>query len=169
MSRPESIKTLFLLRHAKASPIVAGMSDFDRPLHDDGKKAAELIGQLLSSRGVTLDLILSSPAVRARETIEFVLKAAGLEAELRYDQRIYEAGPDQLLDVISEIEDDKHPVMLVGHNPAFEELLQALTGQAEHLSAGALAKIVFAIPTWGKIQEKNATLDWVVQPKELVK
>ncbi|HET6890703.1 MAG TPA: histidine phosphatase family protein, partial [Pyrinomonadaceae bacterium] len=98
MSTPESIKTLFLLRHAKASPIVAGMSDFERPLHDDGKKAAELIGQLLSSRGVTLDLILSSPAVRARETIELVLEAARLEVEIRYDQSIYEAGPDQLLD-----------------------------------------------------------------------
>ena len=169
MSTPVSIKTLFLLRHAKATPTVAGMDDFERPLRDDGKKAAELIGQLLSSRGVTLDLVLSSPAVRARETIELVLKAARLEAELRYDQRIYEAGPDQLLDVISDIENDKHPVMMVGHNPAFEELLQTLTGQAERLSAGALAKVVLAIPTWRKIQEKKGTLDWVAQPKELVK
>jgi phosphohistidine phosphatase len=167
MSTPESIKTLFLLRHAKASPAVAGMTDFERPLHEQGKQAAALIGRLLSGRGVTLDVVLSSPAHRARETIELVMKAANLEAELRYDQRIYEAGPDQLLDVISEIEDDKHPVMLVGHNPAFEELLQALTGQAEQLSAGALAKLVFAISTWRKIQEKNGRLDWVIQPKEL--
>jgi phosphohistidine phosphatase len=169
MSKPESIKTLFLLRHAKASPTVAGVTDFDRPLHEQGKKAAELIGQLLSSRGVTLDLILSSPAVRARETIEFVMQAAGLTTELRYDQRIYEGGPVQLLEIISDIQDDRHPVMMVGHNPSFEELVQVLTGQAEHLSAGALAKIVFATATWREIQEKKGRLDWVVQPKELVK
>lgn len=169
MATPESIKTLFLLRHAKASPIVAGMDDFDRPLHDEGRKAAELIGQLLSSRGVTLDLVLSSPAVRARETIDVVLKAARLEAELRYDQRIYEGGPVQLLEIISQIEDDRHPVMMVGHNPSFEELLQALTGQAEHLSAGALAKIVFDTATWREVQEKKGRLDWVMQPKELLK
>jgi len=167
MSTPESIKTLFLLRHAKASPIVDDMLDFDRPLTKQGEKAAELIGQLLSSRGVTLDLILSSPAVRARETIELVMKAAGLQAKLRFDQRIYEAGPVQLLEIISQIEDDRHPVMMVGHNPSFEELLQALTGQAEHLSAGALAKIIFDTATWREIQEKKGALDWVVQPKEL--
>jgi phosphohistidine phosphatase len=169
MSMPESIKTLFLLRHAKASPSVAGMADFDRPLHDDGKKAAELIGELLSTRGVTLDLILSSPAVRARETIELVLKAANLAAEVRYDQRIYDGGLDPLLEIISETGDDKHPVMLVGHNPSFEELLQALIGHSEHLSAGALAKIVFATTTWRRIQETQGRLDWVIQPKELMK
>jgi phosphohistidine phosphatase len=169
MSTPKSIKTLFLLRHAKASPAVADMTDFDRSLHDEGKKAAELIGQLLSSRGVTLDLILSSPAIRARETIELVMKSAGLEPELRYDQRIYEAGPVQLLEIISEIEDDRHPVMMVGHNPSLEELLQALTGQAQHLSAGAMAKIVFDTNTWGRIQETKGRLDWVIQPKELLK
>jgi phosphohistidine phosphatase len=169
MARPESIKTLFLLRHAKASPIDAGMTDFDRPLHNEGRNAADLIGQTLLSRGVTLDLVLSSPAVRARETVELVLQAAKFEVELHYDQRIYEAGPDQLLAVISEIEDDKNPVMLVGHNPAFEELVQAVTGQEEHLSAGALAKIVFANSTWDEIQEKKGRLDWVIQPKELVK
>ena len=169
MSTPKSIKTLFLLRHAKASPTVAGMTDFDRPLHKEGKKATELIGQLLSSRGVTLDLILSSPAVRARETIEIVMHAAGLQTELRFDQRIYEAGPVQLLEIISQIEDDRHPVMMVGHNPSLEELLQALTGQAEHLSAGALAKIIFPTASWREIQEKKGVLDWVIQPKELMK
>lgn len=162
------MKILFVLRHAKSSWNDAGQ-DFERPLDSRGRKAAELIGAFIRKRRVELDLVLSSPAVRARETIERTMKAAGLRTELRYDQRIYEAGPLRLLEVISQIEDEKSAVLLVGHNPGLEELLHVLTNRVEHMSTGTLAKITFGTTKWRKALEKKGNLDWLIKPKELEK
>ena len=167
MTKPENVKVLFLVRHAKARSITPGMTDFDRPLHDDGKRAAELVGEFLNRKDVEMDLILSSPALRARETIETVLKAARLDVDVNYDARIYEAGPTQLLEMISQLPEDKDMVMLVGHNPSLEELLQALTGEVRKMSAGAIANIAFTATEWSKALEEKGKLDWLVSPKEL--
>jgi phosphohistidine phosphatase len=169
MAKPENVKILFLLRHAKARSMAPEITDFDRPLHDDGRRAAELVGEFLNSKDVELDLILSSPALRARETIETVLKTARLDVDVSYDARIYEAGPTQLLEMISQLPEDKEMVMLVGHNPSLEELLQALTGEVRKMSAGAIANIPFTATEWSKVLEEKGKLDWLVGPKELEK
>lgn len=161
------MKTLFILRHAKSSWKDSALQDYDRPLNGRGRKAAELIGGFIRKQKVRPDLILSSPAVRARETIEIVMKTAKLGIELRYDQRIYEAGPLRLLEVISQIDEDRSIVLLVGHNPGLEELLHVLTDRVEQMSTGTLAKISFGTTKWRKTLEKKGSLDWLVKPKEL--
>ncbi|MGH9906510.1 MAG: SixA phosphatase family protein [Pyrinomonadaceae bacterium] len=163
------MKTIFLLRHAKSSWKDPSLADFDRPLNSRGRKAAELIGGFIRREKIIPDLVLSSPAVRARETIEIVMKSAKLPSELRYDQRIYEAGPLRLLEVISQIEEDKTSVVLVGHNPGMEELLQVLTGRVERLSTGNLGKISLGTTKWSKTADKKGTLDWLIKPIELEK
>jgi phosphohistidine phosphatase len=163
------MKTIFLLRHAKSSWKDSSSPDFDRPLNSRGRKSAELIGGFIRREKFVPDLVLSSPAVRARETIEIVMKVAKLASEIRYDERIYEAGPLRLLEVISQIEESKASVLLVGHNPGLEELLQVLTGPAERLTTGNLAKISLATTKWNKTLDKKGTLDWLVRPKELEK
>ena len=95
--------------------------------------------------------------------------AARLNVDVNYDARMYEAGPAQLLEMISQIPEDKDIVMLVGHNPNLEELLQALTGEVRKLSAGAIANIAFGATEWGKALEENGKLDWLVNPKDLEK
>jgi phosphohistidine phosphatase len=161
------MKTLLLLRHAKSSWNDAGLQDFDRPLNGRGRKAAETIGRFIRKQRVAPDLLLSSPALRARETIETIMKTAKLQSELRFDQRIYEAGPLRLLEVVSQIEEDRSTVLLVGHNPGMEELLQLLTGSTEHMATGTLAKIDFKAASWSKVLEEKGSLDWIVKPKEL--
>lgn len=126
------------------------------------------MGRFIRKKRVAPDLLLSSPAVRARATIEMVVKAAKLASELRYDQRIYEAGPLRLLEVVSQIEEERSIVLLVGHNPGMEELLQLLTDRVEHMATGTLAKIDLKIARWSKVLEEKGTLDWIVKPKELV-
>lgn len=161
------MKTLFLLRHAKSSWKDSTLQDFDRPLNGRGRKASEFVGAFIRKQKLTPDLILSSPAVRARETIEIVLKAAKLQVELRYDQRIYEADALRLLEVISQIDEHKSAVMIVGHNPALEELFEVLTGRPERINTGMLAKIDLATTKWSKTLEGKGSLDWLVKPKEL--
>lgn len=161
------MKTLLLLRHAKSSWKDTSLQDFDRPLNGRGRKAAEMVARFIRKQRVAPDLLLSSPAIRARETIETVIKAAKLSAELRYDQRIYEAGPLRLLEIVSQIEEERGTVLLVGHNPGMEELLQLLTDRPEHMTTGTLAKIDLKADKWSKVLEQKGTLDWIVKPKKL--
>ena len=161
------MKTLLLLRHAKSSWKESAMKDFDRPLNQRGLKAAPTIGRLMRKRKLQPDLVLSSPAERARQTTQLVLDAAGFKTELRYDERIYEASAARLFEIVSQIEDDANIAMLVGHNPGLEELLEALTGAARSLSTAALACIEVDIERWSKLRAGEHELAWLVKPKEL--
>ena len=128
------MKNLLLLRHAKSSRDDPGLPDFDRPLNDRGKSDAKLMGRFMHEKGIRPEVIVCSPAKRARRTAELVLKAAELSLTPVYDERIYEAEAQNLLQVISEIEPSVSLAMLVGHNPGFEELFHALTGET-HFAA----------------------------------
>src|SRR3954452_6523815 len=85
------MKTLLLLRHAKSSHDDSTIQDIDRRLNERGRNDAILIGKYLHQKKVHLDLALSSPATRARQTIELVLKSAGQKIEPTFEKRIYEA------------------------------------------------------------------------------
>ena len=161
------MKTLFLLRHAKSSWKDQALADFERPLNDRGRKAAELIGNFIAKQNVTIDLVISSPAVRARQTIDLVLKTARRSPELRFDQRVYEATPTRLLEITSQIEDDRKSVLLVGHNPGMEELLTLLVGVEQHMPTASLAKVVLSSKKWDKILTEKGVLESFVRAKEL--
>jgi phosphohistidine phosphatase len=161
------MKTLLLLRHAKSSREDPSLQDFDRPLNERGKKDAPLIGKYARRQKIKADLVISSPAERARQTAELVLKSAGLKLELRFDKRIYEASLRRLLSVISQIEDTINTLIMVGHNPGFEELFEALTGQARDLPTASLACIELSVDKWSKVRAGVGDLKWLVTPKEL--
>ena len=143
------------------------MPDFDRPLKDRGRKAAKLIGRHLGREKWGDPLVLCSPALRTRETAEIVLKHANLRVEMRYEERIYEASLRDLIQVVSEIPDNKTVAIMIGHNPGFEELLAYLTGEGRRMPTAALAKINFDAASWTDIKEDEGTLEWFVTPKEL--
>jgi phosphohistidine phosphatase len=160
------MKTLLLLRHAKSSRKDPDVKDFDRPLNQRGLKAASLVGEFIRKRKVQPDLVLSSPAERARQTTELVLAEAGLKIAVRHDERIYEATGARLLEVVAQIEDEVKVAMLVGHNPGFEELLEALTGEAHNLPTAALAGVELDIEKWNKVRAATGRLEWLVNPKD---
>jgi phosphohistidine phosphatase len=161
------MKTLLLLRHAKSSKDDPSLIDFDRPLNERGKNDAQLIGKYIRQQKIKADFVVSSPAERARQTAELVVKSAGLKVELRFDKRIYEAAVRSLLNVVSQIEDTANAVVLVGHNPGFAELLEALTGEARDLPTASLACIELSLEKWSKAQANVGQLKWLVTPKKL--
>ena len=161
------MKTLLLLRHAKSSWKEIGMRDFDRPLNERGCRAAPLIGHYLHAQKLAPDLVLSSPAERARQTATLVLESAALAAALRYDERIYEASVDQLLEVIAQTSDSTEMLLLVGHNPGMEELIQRLTGATERMRTATLARIDLNTEEWSKVRAGAGRLAFVVSPKDL--
>jgi phosphohistidine phosphatase len=161
------MKKLLLLRHAKSSWKDATLPDFERPLNGRGLRAAPIVGKFLREQKLRPDLVISSPAKRTRETIALVLEAAQLETEVRYDERIYEASVSRLLEVVSEIEDDKTDVMLVGHNPGFENLLERLTTESARMPTAALARIILNAEKWDEAAAQGGRLEWLVKAKEL--
>jgi phosphohistidine phosphatase len=143
------------------------LRDFDRPLKSRGRDAAKQIGKRLAADNFKPDLVLCSPAVRTRETVELVLKKAGVDIEPRYEQRIYEASVRDLREVVSEIPDDKQVVMMIGHNPGFEELLSFLTGELRRMPTCALATIELESGSWKDVRASESRLKSFITPHEL--
>jgi len=159
--------TLYLLRHAKSSWDDASQPDFERSLSDRGRNACAFIGEFIQEKGIDFDLVLVSTAVRTRETIELVKERAKFLGEVRYDERIYEATVSQLLEIISQIDNDRESVLLVGHNPGIEELLGLLTGEQHRVTTANFAKIQLNAREWSANLANQGALQWVVQPKEI--
>ncbi len=160
------MKTLFLLRHAKAIPSEPGGSDFDRTLTEQGSRDAEMVGQYLGGRQLKIDLVISSPAKRARETTELVLHGARLAVDVRNDPRIYDATSQDLLAVISESDPQLQSIMVVGHNPGMEDLLRSLTGRSESMSTAALAEIDIDADGWSNVIAGDCTLKRIVTARD---
>jgi len=161
------MKTLLILRHAKSSWKDAGLADHERPLNHRGRRTARLMGRYMSARKALPDLILSSTALRARETAELAIAAMRAPMDLRYDERLYLATVPTLLEVISQIEDDRKRPLLIWHNPGLEDLVFRLSGKARAVPTGALAKISFDIDRWSEAVRTSGVLDWLAKPRDL--
>jgi len=142
------MKTLLVLRHAKSSWKHDALDDHDRPLNKRGKKAAPLMGQLLTRQNAVPDLILSSTAKRARATAKRVVKAMGYEGQVIYEQTMYLAEPGAYLKAIRDHAETHERVLIIGHNPGLEALVQAMTGTDQPLPTAALAEIQLTIQSW---------------------
>lgn len=161
------MKTLYLLRHAKSSWDDTTLSDLDRPLNARGLNAAPFMGALMKERGLTPEHIISSPATRARETAALVRDAADLKNEIEYDERIYNASVGALLSVIAEIDDRIKSVLIVGHNPGSEGLIQYLTGAIVSMPTAALAVIELDLKAWNSIGGMSGKLTDAIRPKDV--
>jgi phosphohistidine phosphatase len=161
------MKTLYILRHAKSSWDDAALSDFERPLNERGLKAAPLVGSVMKKNQFQPELILSSPARRAEQTAALIKQSAGIGGAIRFDERIYEASPARLLEVISEQEEKIQSVMLVGHNPGLEGLLKFLTGELQPMPTAALAIVDLEAEKWSQINSSKGNLRTLIRPKEI--
>lgn len=160
------MKTLYLLRHAKSSWKDPALADFDRPLNERGRRAAPFMGRLAKERGLTIDVIRSSPAKRARDTAELFCSSLGFDVEILHDEQIYEATPGTLLHVVSETDDRVEYLLLVGHNPGMEALIRLLTHRIEPMPTAALAVIEIPIGHWAELAPGTGTLTAVLRPRE---
>lgn len=160
------MKTLFVLRHAKSSWAVADIADFDRPLNKRGLAAAPFMGELMRVRKLLPDAIICSPAKRAKETAQLVKNAGRLEAEISFDDRIYEASPQTLLAVAAGIDNLFSSAMFVGHNPGVEGFIRLLSGRREQMATASLAVLDLYIGGWNQIRAGCGNLRSVVRPRE---
>ncbi|MDB5262512.1 MAG: phosphohistidine phosphatase [Adhaeribacter sp.] len=161
------MKTLYLLRHAKSSWDFEELSDHDRPLNNRGRKDAPLMGRELASREVTVDLIVTSSAVRALTTATLVAKELEYDPEkIAVEEEIYKANKQELLAIINNIPNQFEKVMLVGHNFTITELANMLSPDlVPTMPTAGVVCLQFNCGTWAEINKENGNLVFFDIPK----
>jgi phosphohistidine phosphatase len=168
------MKSLTLIRHGKAERPEGYPLDFDRPLTDRGHKDASRISAVLAEIEPSVDLLVSSPTARTRQTAERIAHALPYAKPVIWEERIYEASAEELLAVLSNTPQDIQHLLLVGHNPGMEELATGLmagttTSPNVHMPTAALAHLQLEIFWWNQIRWGCGQLHLLVTPKVLRK
>jgi phosphohistidine phosphatase len=163
------MKTLLVLRHAKSSRDDRTLDDHERPLNERGQRDAPRMGEVIREHGLAPDVILSSDALRARQTAEAAAKAAHYAGEILLDPRLYDASPADILRVLRTVDEtNASTVMIVGHNPGLEELVARLTLERQDLPTAALAQIALPVDHWRDLTvSRRGSLIGLWRPKEL--
>jgi phosphohistidine phosphatase len=153
------MKTLLVLRHAKTEPD-APAGDHARQLTARGRRDAATMAAYAKSRVGTPDAIVTSDARRAVQTAEIVAAGIGFTGPLTVEPRVYAANLEALLDVVHALPAATDRVILVSHNPGFEELAAALArgGEPVRLPTAAFAHLEFDAPTWAAVRPGSGTL-----------
>jgi phosphohistidine phosphatase len=164
------MKTLYVLRHAKSSWDDASLGDHDRPLTGRGRRAASLIGKYMREEGIRPQLVLSSSATRARQTLDGLGDGAGT---VEVESDLYLASGDELTARLRRVEPEVASVMVIGHNPGMQDLVVTLATQGadldrvkEKFPTAALATLVID-GDWSDLGERDARLVALVFPKDL--
>jgi phosphohistidine phosphatase len=164
------MKTLLVLRHAKSSWNEPGVEDHERSLNARGRRDARRMGDLVREQGLIPDVIISSDALRARLTAEAVAEAARYPGEIVFDHRLYLASPADIVAVLRTVpETNAETVMIVGHNPGFEQLVAQLTREQQDFPTAAVAQIALPIDRWDDVEASTrGALVELWRPKELL-
>ncbi|MEA3336866.1 MAG: histidine phosphatase family protein [Chloroflexota bacterium] len=170
------MKKLSLLRHGKSDWAASFDTDYDRPLKERGRRDVPMMGQFFADVDLVPDLLVSSPATRARQTAELFAEAAGYEGTIEWQESIYAASSGALMQVVRGLANEAGHVLLVGHNPGFEELAGCLVGADGYglalgvrMPTAAAAHIYLTVERWADCQVDCGQLQWLVSPKLLWK
>ena len=171
------MKTLALMRHAKAGRSAPGLGDFERPLTRRGAEAAPRMGRAMRALGVSPDLVLCSQARRACETWDLVAPELDGAPRVQIRPGLYLAAPVALLDAVRSVEAAAGLVLLIGHNPGLEWLAGVLCGPESDPGAvrvwsgkfptAGLAVLTFEIASWRDLGRGKGRLIHFLRPGDL--
>lgn len=154
--------TLYIVRHAYAEEGDRHTKDFDRHLNGKGMGQAMKAGRKLKERGVKPDLMVSSPASRALTTAELIAERIGYDRdEIIQEEEMYNASFRTLLLLVQKLPDDKHEVMITGHNPGFSYMAEHLSHKETNgLPKAGMVKITFDTDRWALASEDTSAFAW---------
>ena len=165
------MKTLFLLRHAKSNWSDPRLDDSKRPLNKRGLKNAPDMGRRFNSRQETLDLVLTSPAVRASTTARLFVEASGHSSTIITEEReLYFSGTRSIEDIIVKQDNRIQSLMLVFHNPDITHFANSIDTSSRILNVPTcgLIKLLCDIDDWRDWSASSSELDYFDYPKKRV-
>jgi phosphohistidine phosphatase len=162
------MKTILFMRHAKSTWDGKVEEDRDRQVSKRGKKNAEQVGEFLKKEKIIPDVILSSSATRARETAEIVMNELKYHGDVCYLNKLYMGEPEIYARQIQSLQDDVEMVLVIGHSPTLDSLLQMMTGKVQTLPTASVAELKVPIESWKEFHpEVQCELVNLWRPKDL--
>ena len=162
------MKTILLMRHAKAEPGTAGQRDYDRVLSGRGSEDAARMGRAISRLSLVPGAIVSSPAARAKETAEAAAKAMGFAGTIKMERALYNAAGDTWIAVIRALPSAADVALVVAHSPGVAEAAALLCGARSRtfdVATGAVLAFDDDAERWRDLGEGEASMRWFLRPK----
>lgn len=159
------MKTLLIARHGKAEDHSLNKTDFERRLKERGKEDVDKVASLLKSK-YKIQHIVSSPAKRAYQTAKIYAKIFDIEkSSIELNEHIYEASLSTLLNVINNLNDGYDHILICGHNPSFEYIIEYLSGEEIiELPTSGVGIIEFEFDQWKLIASGTGNLKALIIP-----
>lgn len=163
----DSLKTIYLVRHAKSDWTAEFRFDHERPISERGRKNAKSLRNFLKERNVNIDLAYVSDAKRTMETLEILNKKEDLFRNVQVTHLLYEANLGIFYNLITTTEDKYNSILFLGHNPELEELANQLILRQnaykdfsffQKFSTSALVGLSFPISSWKDISTVSGKL-----------
>ena len=162
------MKSVILFRHGKSDWDAVYNTDHNRPLAKRGIKAAKRMGKYLADLDQMPDLVISSPAVRAKTTVQLAMETCEWSSEFKLDRSIYGGASGTLLDLLYNINESVGVACLVGHEPTFSSFISNCTNSGWiRFPTASMARLDFEVSAWKEIRFGQGTLAWLTRPKEL--
>ena len=164
------MKTLLLIRHAKSSWEDSGLSDYERPLNDRGKKDAPNMAERLYERGIKVDAFISSPAKRAKKTAEcFAKQYKKKDKEVVLKTELYMAGDDTFYHLLEQLDDDLDCVAIFTHNPGITDFANSLTdARIDNIPTSGVFAVTIETKKWSRVIEAKKKFLFFDYPKAVV-
>ncbi|RXJ89665.1 phosphoglycerate mutase [Arcobacter sp. CECT 8983] len=158
------MKTLYIMRHADKDTSNPNIDDYDIQITPKGLKDVENVSKKLKAKNVLPDLLVASPALRTKQTAEILAKELGYEKNIMYNEVLFQAFVNEVIESITYTFDDVDTLMIVGHNPSLTALGVNLVGLKEKILMGEGLKIEFDCNSWTSIDISNAKLCYHIKP-----
>jgi len=165
------MKTLVLIRHSKSDWSDPTLTDIERPLNKRGKRDAPFMAKILKEKGVYPDLIITSPATRALQTLEYFLDEFKYnKSKVMVRDEIYSMGATAIRKLLSNIDDNHNTVFLIGHNPDITSLGNQLSDMfIDNIPTTGILCIDFEFDSWRNILTQSGKLRFFEYPKKYLK
>jgi len=161
------MKTLYLIRHAKSDWSIPGESDMERGLRKKARKEINTMGDYLTSRDISPDLILSSCALRAQETSNILAEKINFLGPKNYLEDLYSSSPELIKEIIMAQDDIHSNIFIVGHNQQLRELIFMLSAQhIKKIPSLGIVSIEFDIQSWEELESTKGKLDFFISPNK---
>jgi len=162
------MKKIYLIRHAKASSIEFGMSDFQRPLSKKGKSDAAYMAKRLKNFGILPDLVISSPAKRAKTTAKVIAETVGYEkSKIIFQESLYESSYQTYRYLLDSLDDSLNSIFIVAHNPTITEVGEILSGAIlTNMPTCSIVCIEFDVQSFKDVKENSGKILFFDYPKK---
>tara|TARA_Y100000748_G_C15248760_1_gene392023 strand:+ start:129 stop:617 length:489 start_codon:yes stop_codon:yes gene_type:complete len=159
--------SIIIFRHGKSDWDAIYDKDHNRPLSKRGIKAAKKMGNYLKQINQIPDVVISSSAIRAKNTAELAMNSGDWKSIFYIEPRIYGGSSEELLSIVQKINKKIKTVCLVGHEPICSSFISLCTFHSQRFTTASMAKIDFKFKEWSEINFGKGILNWIKSPKEI--